>query len=98
MPSTEPITPSRWVESYADALFNYALVRVNDREAARDLVQETFLSALQNVGSFRGESSEKTWLFAILKNKNIDLRGRGDHVLLLKFETPEIEAFAFTLG
>ena len=61
-----------WVGKYADPLFNYAIVRVSDREVARDLVQETFLSALQALDSFRGESSEKTWLFSILKNKIID--------------------------
>ncbi len=36
-----------------------------------DLVQETFLSALQNAESFRGESSRETWLTAILKHKII---------------------------
>ncbi len=66
------IVPSQWVEKYADALFAYAIVRVSEREAARDLVQDTFLSALQSINSFRGESSEKTWLFTILKNKIID--------------------------
>lgn len=64
--------PSEWVDNYADALFYYAVARVGDRETARDIVQETFLSALQNVDSFRGESSEKTWLFAIVKNKIVD--------------------------
>lgn len=64
--------PSKWVETYADSLFNYAIVRTGEREVARDLVQETFLSALESIKNFRGESSEKTWLFSILKNKVID--------------------------
>ena len=64
--------PAHWIESYADALFKFARVRVGDRETAKDLVQETFLSALQNIESFRGESSQETWLIAILKNKIID--------------------------
>ena len=72
MASKEKPTPSNWIENYGNSLFNYALVRVNDREIARDLVQETFLSALQNLSAFRGDSSEKTWLFSILKNKIID--------------------------
>jgi RNA polymerase sigma-70 factor (TIGR02943 family) len=62
----------QWIEKYADALFNFAVVRLGDRETAKDLVQETFLSALQNLDTFRGESSEKTWLVSILKNKIID--------------------------
>lgn len=64
--------PAKWIDNYADSLFNHAIVRVSDREIARDLVQDTFLSALQSIASFRGESSEKTWLFSILKNKIID--------------------------
>ena len=68
----EQLTPSGWVADYADQLLNYALLRTGDREIARDLVQDTFLSAIQGVHSFRGESSEKTWLFSILKNKIID--------------------------
>ncbi len=67
-----PLDASRWVERYADSLFNYAIARVSDREAARDLVQDTFLSALRGAHSFKGESSEKTWLFSILRNKIID--------------------------
>ncbi len=63
---------THWIEEYSDALFKFARVRVGDRETAKDLVQETFLSALQNLASFRGESAQETWLTAILKNKIID--------------------------
>lgn len=39
---------------------------------ARDLVQDTFLAALQQLARFEGNSSEKTWLTAILRNKIAD--------------------------
>ncbi len=65
-------SPPTWVARYADALFNYAIMRISDRETARDMVQDTFLAALRGTTSFRGDSSEKTWLFSILKNKIID--------------------------
>lgn len=48
------------------------MVRVNHRQTAEDLVQETFVAAFRSQESFRGGSSEKTWLVAILKNKIID--------------------------
>lgn len=64
--------PHRWLEMYGTLLFQYALPRVHDRETAEDLVQETFFSALKAVEGFKGESSEKNWLFSILKNKIID--------------------------
>jgi RNA polymerase sigma-70 factor (ECF subfamily) len=66
------ITPDYWVGQYADQLFKFAVSRVSDPELARDLVQDTFLSALRVQKDFRGEISEKNWLYAILKNKIID--------------------------
>ena len=45
---------------------------MTESEIAKDLVQDTFVSALRNLASFRGDSSEKTWLFSILKNRIID--------------------------
>jgi RNA polymerase sigma-70 factor (ECF subfamily) len=67
------LEPEQWVDRYADYLFNYALIRLNDEELARDLVQDTFLSALEKTDTFRGESTERTWLNAILKYKVIDI-------------------------
>lgn len=61
-----------WVDQYGDALFRFAVVRVKDRGIAEDLIQETFLAALQSKDRFKGQSSEKTWLFSILKHKIID--------------------------
>lgn len=66
------LKPHNWVEQYGDYLFNYAIVRVNDREKAEDLVQETFLAGLKAKDNFQGKSSERTWLISILKRKIID--------------------------
>ena len=41
---------------------------IRDLEAVDDLAQETFLSAYRHMGSFRGESSFRTWLFGIARN------------------------------
>ncbi|TCC91957.1 sigma-70 family RNA polymerase sigma factor [Pedobacter frigiditerrae] len=64
--------PNLWVALYADKLYRFALKKVFSEELAKDLVQETFLAALQGMQSFKGESTELTWLTAILKNKIID--------------------------
>ena len=66
------VDPQHWLERYGDYLFNYAVVRVNDRGKAEDLVQETFLAGLKARDRFRGESTERTWLISILKRKIID--------------------------
>ncbi|MDX1314642.1 MAG: sigma-70 family RNA polymerase sigma factor, partial [Eudoraea sp.] len=65
--------PGKWVDNYADYLFNYAVVRLSDAELAEDVVQDTFLSALKGQKNFRGGSSERTWLISILKRKIIDI-------------------------
>jgi RNA polymerase sigma-70 factor (TIGR02943 family) len=72
MQSSVQLEPKEWVSLYADELYGYALVRVNDVSQAEDLVQETFLSALRGSHTFRGEASERSWLFSILKNKIVD--------------------------
>lgn len=70
--ATHSLNPGLWVVNYADDLFHFACTRINDDDAARDLVQDTFLAALERIQQFEGRSSEKTWLTAILKNKIID--------------------------
>lgn len=66
------LDPNKWVDKYADYLFNYAIVRVNDREIANDLVSETFLAGLNSKDNFLGKATERTWLISILKRKVID--------------------------
>jgi RNA polymerase sigma-70 factor (ECF subfamily) len=58
-----------WVDDYGDALYHFALAQVRKKDIAEDLVQETFLSAVRSQKRFKGLSSEKTWLFGILKHK-----------------------------
>ncbi len=67
------LNPHQWVYTHADYLYAYAIRRINDDEKAKDLVQETFLAALERADKFEGRSSERTWLTAILKNKIVDV-------------------------
>lgn len=66
------LDPDKWVDRYSDYLFNYTIVRVNDREVANDIISETFLAGLKSMKNFKGEASERTWLISILKRKIID--------------------------
>lgn len=68
----ELLKPDRWVDDYADYLYNYTIVRVNDHIVAQDLISETFLAGLKSKKNFKGEASERTWLISILKRKIID--------------------------
>jgi RNA polymerase sigma-70 factor (ECF subfamily) len=71
-PSTSKPDPSTWVDTHGDVLYRFALLRVKDPHVAEDLVQETFISALEGLDAFRGSSSVRTWLVGILKHKIID--------------------------
>ncbi len=64
--------PNLWPDLYGDALYRHALFRLRDPMAAEEMVQETFLAALQGRDRFAGNSAEKTWLIGILKHKIID--------------------------
>jgi len=44
-----------------------------DRDTALDLAQETFVSAWQNLGSYRGEASFVNWLYRIATNKSLNV-------------------------
>jgi RNA polymerase sigma-70 factor (TIGR02943 family) len=61
-----------WVDQHGDCLYRYALARVHEPNVAEDLVQETFLAALRGLEGFAGQSTELTWLIAILKRKIMD--------------------------
>ena len=55
-----------------DYLFRYTIIRINDHEISKDLVQETFFSGLKSAKNFEGKATERTWLISILKRKIID--------------------------
>lgn len=71
MPENQ-LNPKKWIDLYADYLFNYTITRVYDRQMAQDLVQDTFLAGLKSMKNFKGEATERTWLISILKRKIID--------------------------
>jgi len=66
------LDPDKWIDLYADYLFNYTISRVSDSERAKDLVQETFFAGLKSMKNFEGKATERTWLISILKRKIID--------------------------
>ena len=62
------------VRHYSAMVFSLAARIVGPGEA-EDVVQETFLRAWHGLGRFRGESSLKTWLYAIALNRARARRG-----------------------
>jgi RNA polymerase sigma-70 factor (TIGR02943 family) len=72
MNQDKTISLTQLVEQYTQDLFSWALHKVSDTELAKDLVQETFLAAAEKIETFKGDSTHKTWLYAILNHKIID--------------------------
>ena len=92
----ETLNPEKWVDNYADYLYNYTIVRVNDPIATQDLISETFLAGLKAQKNFKGEATERTWLISILKRKIIDHyrksnSSKGKAEIKISYHNPDSE-------
>jgi RNA polymerase sigma factor, sigma-70 family len=92
------------IRRYERPVFSLVLRMVRDRQLAEDLSQETFIKALNAIGSYRPEYKFSSWIFKIANNAAIDhLRRRELDTLSLDgaphAATPEeIEATALQVG
>lgn len=71
---------SALVERHQRAVYRVARGLTRSDDAAEDVLQETFLSALRAVGQYRGESSVLGWLCAIARNAALRRGRRADQV------------------
>jgi len=62
---------NRLVLVYQDLVYNHAFRMVGEEESADDATQNTFISAYNHLGSFRG-GSFKAWLLRIVTNSCYD--------------------------
>ncbi len=53
-------------------MLRFARLQMRNAEHAEDMVQEAIEAALRHASSFAGQSTLKTWVFAILRNRIID--------------------------
>jgi RNA polymerase sigma-70 factor (ECF subfamily) len=54
---------------FQQPVYALALRLLNDPSEACDVVQEVFFKIFRNIGSFRGQSSLKTWVYRITVNE-----------------------------
>lgn len=87
-------TTAEWVRQYGDDLYTWACHKISDDVLAEDLVQDTFLSAIQSFSTFKGNSNVKTWLFSILNNKIIDHYRQSARSSLRLEDPQEIQSLA----
>jgi RNA polymerase sigma-70 factor (ECF subfamily) len=57
---------------HLDGLYAYAMTLARNQGKAEDLVQETYLRALQAFARLRPDSNLKSWLFTILRNLRLN--------------------------
>jgi RNA polymerase sigma factor (sigma-70 family) len=60
-----------FVEKYQGRLMNFAISKLHQQADAEDVIQDTFVSFIKGLDSFRGQSSLENYLFTILRNKII---------------------------
>lgn len=57
---------------YKKPLLAFIMRSIKDRQDAEEVLQDSFFSFIESLRDFRGQSSLKTFLFSIAKNKTID--------------------------
>jgi RNA polymerase sigma-70 factor, ECF subfamily len=80
------------VDRYHSSLVRLAMSYVAGRDAAEDVVQETWMAVIAGIDRFEGRSSLKTWIFRILINR-AKTAGVRDHRNLpfAAFDDPDDE-------
>lgn len=73
------------IERHFDALYRF--LEMSAPSQAEDLLQDTFLACVEGHSTFRGDSSFRTFLFGIARNKVLMFwRGRAQRGTTLDFE------------
>ncbi|WP_428925727.1 RNA polymerase sigma factor [Marinibacterium sp. SX1] len=69
-------------ERHQAGLYRFIKLRLGDAFEAADVMQEAFLEVWKAAGRFRGQSSVKTWLYGIARNKAVDRVRKAQRVSL----------------
>ena len=67
---------ARLVDAYSTQIYRLALKMLGNEQDAEDVLQNTFMKALQSVANFEGRSSLSTWLYRIAVNEALMLLRR----------------------
>jgi RNA polymerase sigma-70 factor (ECF subfamily) len=63
-------------KDHVDLMYRFAYRLCGEPEAAKDLVQETFLNAYRGFHRFRGDAQVSTWLYTIASRACLRMRRR----------------------
>jgi RNA polymerase sigma-70 factor (ECF subfamily) len=62
---------ARLVDAFSTQIYRLALKMLGDEQDAEDVLQNTFMKALQSIKKFEGRSSLSTWLYRIAVNESL---------------------------
>lgn len=62
---------------HASGLLAFLHARLRNRQLAEEVLQDTMMAVWNNAAKFRGESSVKTWLLVIARNRAINAQRRN---------------------
>lgn len=62
-------------------LFRFIRLRLNDPHRSADIMHDVFLEVWRGAAAFRGQSSARTWIFAIAWRKAMEIHRRSDRVV-----------------
>jgi RNA polymerase sigma-70 factor, ECF subfamily len=68
-------------EAHKDRVYSIALRYCDDKSAAMDIAQETFLKLFSSIQDFRGNASFESWLYRIVVNRCLDHQRRGRRLM-----------------
>ncbi len=68
----DPDMLEKLMSDYGQAVWNYAYFITKNRSMADDIAQDVFIQAYRSFAGFRRESSMKTWLLRMTRNKSIN--------------------------
>ena len=85
----EALWDSTFLASLRRDLLRFAELQLRDRAAAEDAVQEALAAALSGQDRFAGRAALKSWVFAILKNKIVDILRQRQRTATLSSLAPD---------
>jgi len=86
---------NEFFNTYFGRLYRFAMTRMRDDDAARDIVQQTLCRALRKIDTYRGEAAMFTWLCQICRSQLSDYfeaQGRYARRFVPVEDDPQIQA------
>lgn len=85
------LTDTVFLTDLRQQMLKFASLQLSDKHLAEDAVQEALIGALKNGSSFGGRAALKSWVFAILKNKIVDILRHKQRLVNVSSLLPETD-------